>query len=244
MIVIPAINIKNSKCVKLKMGKMKNITVFSNDPQKVAEDWFSKGASLIHIIDLDGAIKGKPVNNKLIVSIAKNHQDNLIQVGGGIRTFNSAAYYLNEGISRIILGTNAVKNPGLVAKICSAFPNRVVLALDVFEGYIKTGGWVDDTRVRPKDLLRRYDDFPLAAIVYTDISRDGMMSGINIEASLDIVNNTNFPVIVSGGVSKLKQIKELSEVSIENPGVSGVICSRSLYEKAFSLEEAIKVSQR
>ena len=243
MIIIPAIDIKNGKCFGLKKDKINSGTIFSNNPLEVAESWFSKGAELIHIIDLDGAIKGKPVNSKLILSISEKYQNKMIQVGGGIRTFDSAAKYLEAGVSRVILGTIAVKNASLLAKICSSFPNKVVLALDVLEGYIKIDGWGDETRIRPKDLLRRYDDFPLSAIIYTDISGDGMFSEVNIENAMDLARSTKFPVITSGKVSKLSQIKELVKTSPEQPGVSGVICRRSLYKKVFSLEEAIKASQ-
>lgn len=241
MIVIPAIDIKEGKCVRLREGRMSEETIFSDDPSSVAIKWFEEGAEFIHIVDLDGAIKGKPTNKKMILSIIKTLPGKSVQLGGGIRSYEEAKIYLESGVERIVIGTKAVTDPNLVSKICSEFPERVVLAVDVLDGYVKTQGWVEETAIKPKDLLRRYNHYPFAAVVYTDISRDGMMSGVNIEATFDFASDSKFPVIASGGVSSLEQIKSLSEVS-NQVSISGVICGRSLYEGAFTLKEAIETA--
>ncbi len=238
MIVIPAIDIKDGKCVRLKEGKMSQQTIFSDDPSSVAQKWFEEGAELIHIVDLDGAIKGKPVNRSIILSIIKATPDKSIQLGGGIRSYEEANFYLDSGVERIVIGTKAVTDSALISRICSKFPERVVLAVDVLDGYVKTQGWVEDTRIKPKDLLRRYYHYPFAAVVYTDISKDGMMNGVNIEATFDFASESKFPVIASGGVSSLEQIKNLSQ-TFNQISIAGVICGRALYEGVFTLKEAI-----
>lgn len=240
MLVIPAIDIKSGKCVRLKEGKMDQETIFSEDPLDMAMQWFSKGAEILHVVDLDGAIQGKPVNYEIILKIASEFEHKTIQVGGGIRNLESASLYLDSGISRIVTGTSAVKEPEILYKVSSVYPDSIVLALDAYDGRLKTEGWVEESTIKPLDLIRSLSDIKLSAIIYTDISKDGMMSGPNIEATLDLARKTSVPVIASGGVSSLNHIRALSNSSVD---LEGVICGRSLYEKAFTLEEAILEAQ-
>ena len=240
MIVIPAIDLKDGKCVRLREGKMDEVSVFSDDPLQTSKIWFSQGAELLHIVDLDGAVAGRPINDKSILSIAKEFPDKRIQVGGGIRDFSSAAHYIENGISRVIIGTAAVKDPEMLREFCNEYPGQLILGVDSLNGYVKTDGWIQSSKFKPEELLSKFKDLELAGVVYTDISRDGMMSGPNFEATLSLSRETTFPVIASGGVSNLDHIKELSSSS----RIYGVICGRALYEKKFTLKEAIKVASQ
>ena len=235
MHVIPAIDLKNGKCVRLKEGRMDEETIFSEDPLSVAESWFSQGAEILHVVDLDGAVQGKPINQDIIFSIAKNFPLKRIQVGGGIRNLTSASEYLDAGIERVIMGTTAVDNPEVLKEFCAEYPNRLVIGIDALDGLVKTQGWLQGSTMTPLELVKEFEGHEIAAIVFTDISKDGMMAGPNIEATYDLANQTNIPVIASGGVSSLSHIKELSACKI----ISGVICGRALYENTFSLEEAL-----
>ena len=241
MLVIPAIDIKSGKCVRLKEGKMDQETIFSEDPLGMARQWFAKGAEILHVVDLDGAIQGKPINYEIILKIASEFQHKTIQVGGGIRNLESASLYLDSGISRVVMGTSAVKEPEILHKVSSVYPNGIVLALDVYDGKLKTEGWVEESSITPLDLINSLSDIKISAIIYTDISKDGMMSGPNVKATLELARKTIVPVIASGGVSSLDHIRELSNSSVELEGIS---CGRSLYEKAFTLEEAILEAQK
>tara|TARA_B100000809_G_scaffold180129_1_gene177764 strand:+ start:2713 stop:3435 length:723 start_codon:yes stop_codon:yes gene_type:complete len=240
MLVIPAIDIKSGKCVRLKEGKMDQETIFSKDPLGMARQWFAKGAEILHVVDLDGAIQGKPINYEIILKIASEFQHKTIQVGGGIRNLESASLYLDSGISRVVMGTSAVKEPEILHKVSSVYPNGIVLALDVYDGKLKTEGWVEESSITPLDLINSLSDIKISAIIYTDISKDGMMSGPNVKATLELARKTIVPVIASGGVSSLDHIRELSNSSVD---LEGIICGRSLYEKAFTLEEAILEAQ-
>jgi len=240
MLVIPAIDIKSGKCVRLKEGKMDQETIFSEDPLGMARQWFAKGAEILHVVDLDGAIQGKPINYEIILKIASEFQHKTIQVGGGIRNLESASLYLDSGISRVVMGTSAVKEPEILHKVSSVYPNGIVLALDVYDGKLKTEGWVEESSITPLDLINSLSDIKISAIIYTDISKDGMMSGPNVKATLELARKTIVPVIASGGVSSLDHIRELSNSSVD---LEGIICGRSLYEKAFTLEEAILEAQ-
>tara|TARA_B100000214_G_scaffold177453_1_gene127709 strand:- start:909 stop:1628 length:720 start_codon:yes stop_codon:yes gene_type:complete len=235
MHVIPAIDLKNGKCVRLKEGKMDEETIFSEDPLSVAESWFSHGAEILHLVDLDGAVQGKPINQNIIFSIAKNFASKRIQVGGGIRDITSASEYLDAGIERVIMGTSAVDNPEFLKEFCAEYPNRLVIGIDALDGLVKTQGWLQGSNMTPLELVKEFEGHAIAAIIFTDISKDGMMAGPNIEATYDLAKQTSIPVIASGGVSSLSHIKELSDCKI----ISGVICGRALYENAFSFEEAL-----
>ena len=237
MIVIPAIDLKNGKCVRLREGKMEEETIFSEDPISTAGSWFSQGAEILHIVDLDGAVNGQPMNQEIIFSIIAEFPEKRIQIGGGIRSFESASEYLNEGIERVIMGTSAVEEPDMLKDFCSKFPNRLVLGIDALDGVVKTQGWLKGSGISPSELIKKFEDDPIAAIIFTDISKDGMMIGPNIEATSDLANQTKIPVIASGGVSSLDHIIQLED----KKNISGVICGRALYEKAFTYEDVLEV---
>ena len=237
MIVIPAIDLKNGKCVRLREGKMDEETIFSEDPISTAGSWFSQGAEILHIVDLDGAVNGQPMNQEVIFSIIAEFPEKRIQIGGGIRSFESASEYLNEGIERVIMGTSAVEEPDMLKDFCGKFPNRLVLGIDALDGVVKTQGWLKGSGISPSELIKKFEDDPVAAIIFTDISKDGMMIGPNIEATSDLANQTKIPVIASGGVSTLDHITQLAD----HQNISGVICGRALYEKAFTYSEVLEV---
>ena len=239
MNIIPAIDLKEGKCVRLKEGKMDQETVFSEEPVSMAKFWFSQGAEILHIVDLDGAVHGKPLNEDIILSICKEFPYKRIQVGGGIRTFETAKGYLENGIDRVIMGTSAVEDPEMLKSFCRAYPNRVVLGIDALDGYVKTQGWLKGSDLTPIQLVKSFEDLPLASIIFTDISKDGMMAGPNIEATSDLARSTKIPVIASGGVSSLLHIKRLAEQEV----ISGAICGRALYEKVFTYAEAQKTAR-
>ena len=236
MLVIPAIDLKEGKCVRLREGKMDEETIFSDDPLSTAASWFSQGAELLHIVDLDGAVSGKPMNQEIIFDIASQFPEKRIQIGGGIRNFQSASLYLEQGIERVIMGTAAVEDPEMLKEFCNSYPNRLVLGIDALHGQVKTQGWLKGSSVTPLELVKDFDGEPIAAVIFTDISKDGMMSGPNVKATLELAQQTDIPVIASGGVSSLEHIRQLSHENI----LAGAICGRALYENAFSFLEAVE----
>ena len=236
MIVIPAIDLKEGKCVRLREGKMDEETIFSEDPLLTAGSWFSQGAELLHIVDLDGAVQGKPINHQIIFEIASQFSDKRIQIGGGIRNFESASQYLEKGIERVIMGTSAVEHPEMLKDFCNRYPHRLVLGIDALDGLVKTQGWLKESSITPVQLVQKFERDPIAAIIFTDISKDGMMMGPNITATLELAEQTNIPVIASGGVSSLEHINQLAHQKI----IEGVICGRALYENSFSYSEALE----
>ena len=177
MIVIPAIDLKNGKCVRLREGKMDEETIFSEDPISTAGSWFSQGAEILHMVDLDGAVEGKPMNQEIIFSIVAEFPEKRIQIGGGIRSFESASEYLNEGIERVIMGTSAVEHPEMLKDFCNRYPHRLVLGIDALDGLVKTQGWLKESSITPVQLVQKFEEDPIAAIIFTDISKDGMMMG-------------------------------------------------------------------
>ena len=240
MLVIPAIDLKEGKCVRLREGKMDEETIFSDDPLSTAASWFSQGAELLHIVDLDGAVSGKPMNQEIIFDIASQFPEKRIQIGGGIRNFQSATKYLEQGIERVIMGTAAVEDPEMLREFCNSYPNRLVLGIDALHGQVKTQGWLKDSSITPLELVKDFDGEPIAAVIFTDISKDGMMSGPNVNATLELAKQTDIPVIASGGVSSLEHLKQLSNENI----LFGAICGRALYESAFTYSEALEVVGR
>ena len=237
MLVIPAIDLKDGKCVRLREGKMDEETVFSEDPLSMARSWFSQGAEILHIVDLNGAVEGRPINQDIIFTIALDFPDKRIQIGGGIRNFDSASKYLDKGIERVIMGTSAVEEPDMLKDFCNQYPNRLVLGIDALDGIVKTQGWLKGSGITPLDLIKKFEGDSIAAIIFTDISKDGMMGGPNIQATADLARKTNIPVIASGGVSNLDHLTQLANEEI----ISGVICGRALYEKSFTYAEALEV---
>lgn len=239
MLIIPAVDIKNGKCVRLFQGRLDSETVFSDDPAAMAKRWENEGAEIIHVIDLDGAVEKSPKNLSSIERIIESVEA-YIQVGGGIRTAKTAKMYLDLGVKRVIIGTEAIKNPNFVKDACKAFPDQIVVGIDARDGLVAIEGWTETTRIKAVDLARRFEDCGVAAINFTDIHRDGMETGPNIEATRRIAEAVSIPVVASGGVSTIEDIKKL--MPLEAVGVVGVITGRALYSGSLSLKEAIEVS--
>jgi phosphoribosylformimino-5-aminoimidazole carboxamide ribotide isomerase len=228
MLLIPAIDLKDGKCVRLRQGRMDDETVFSDDPVDVAARWVNAGAQRLHLVDLNGAFAGKPVNGDAIRAIASAFPDLPIQVGGGIRDEPTIATYLEVGVHWCIIGTQAVKEPALVARACAAFPGRVIVGLDAKDGQVAINGWAEVTEHRVETLSRRFEDDGVEAIVYTDIGRDGMLTGPNIAATRQLADAINIPVIASGGITNLDDVRALAAVA--EPGIIGAITGRAIYE--------------
>ena len=240
MIVIPAIDLKDGQCVRLKQGRMEDSTVFSNDPVSVAGVWAAKGARRLHIVDLNGAFAGTPVNAEIVTAIAEKYPDLPIQIGGGIRTLENIRFYIDAGVSYVIIGTQAVKDPDFVRQACEAFPGKIIVGIDAMDGLVATEGWAQISEISATDLAEKFADFGVHAIVYTDIARDGMIKGVNIEATKELAEDSPIPIIASGGISKLADIAALREASESEygAGIMGVITGRAIYEGMLDLELA------
>jgi phosphoribosylformimino-5-aminoimidazole carboxamide ribotide isomerase len=241
MIVIPAIDLKEGRCVRLEQGLMERDTVFNDNPAAQALEWQRQGAELLHIVDLDGAFAGEPKNRAAIEAIV-TAIDIPTQLGGGIRDLATVEAYLSLGLSRVILGTAAQRNPELVRDACAKFPGRIVVGIDAKNGMVAVQGWAEVTGVTAVDLARTFEGYGVAAIIYTDISRDGMLQGPNLEATRALAEAISIPVIASGGVSTLKDIENL--MAIESSGVTGVITGKAVYTGAIHLAEAIALTKR
>ena len=240
MLLIPAIDLKDGKCVRLRQGRMEDDTVFADDPLEVADRWVEVGARRLHIVDLNGAFAGRPVNADAIRRIAQAHPDIPIQVGGGIRDDDAIELYLESGVSFVILGTNAVNVPHFVGDACSEFPGHIMVGLDARDGKVAIDGWSKLSNHDVIDIAQRFEREGVEAIIYTDISRDGMMTGVNIEATVNLARSINIPVIASGGVARLEDIRRLCAVA--NEGIMGAIVGRALYEGELDLAEAQRVA--
>jgi len=236
MILIPAIDLKEGHCVRLRQGNMDETTVFSDDPVSMAGKWVDQGCSRLHLVDLDGAFEGEPINADVIEEISASYPDLEIQIGGGIRSIDTVEAYLEAGVNYVIIGTMAVKRPEFVTQLCSEFPGNIIIGLDAKDGMVATHGWAEESEHEACDLARRFEDQGVAAIVYTDISRDGMMQGVNVEATSELARSISVPVIASGGVTDLDCIVKLNEV--KDSGIEGVIIGRALYERTIDLAEA------
>lgn len=229
MLLIPAIDLKEGRCVRLRQGDLDDVTVFSDDPAAMASQWLEQGARRLHLVDLNGAVAGKPKNESAIKSIIRAMGGEIpVQIGGGIRDLDTIERYLDSGISYVIIGTAAVKDPGFLRDACSAFPGNIIVGLDARDGKVATDGWSKLTRHDVLDLARKFEDYGCEAIIYTDIGRDGMLSGVNIQATVALAQHVNIPIIASGGVTDLKDIEALC--AVEDQGVEGAILGRSLYE--------------
>ena len=240
MLIIPAIDLKDGKCVRLEQGLMDKDTIFNDNPAAQALEWQNQGAELLHIVDLDGAFAGEPKNKAAIESILK--AINIpAQLGGGIRDLATIEAYLSMGLSRVIIGTAAQRNPELVKEACKKFPGRIVVGIDAKNGQVAVQGWAEVTDITAVELARKFEDCGVTAIIYTDISRDGMLQGPNLEATKALAEAVAIPVIASGGVSSLADIENL--LAIEQSGISGVITGKAVYTGAIRLAEAIALTK-
>jgi len=240
MIVIPAVDIKNGKCVRLSQGRMDAETIFSEDPAAMAERWENEGAELIHVVDLDGAIEKKPQNLVTIKAILQRvHVP--IQVGGGIRTIDTVKMFLDIGVRRVIIGTEAIRNPEMVSEACRLFPGRIVVGIDARNGLVAIEGWTHTTQIKAVDLARQFEDVGVTAINFTDIYRDGMQTGPNIPETQRLAEAISIPVVASGGVSVIEDIINL--LPLESVGVKGVITGKALYSGMLDLKRAIEVTR-
>jgi phosphoribosylformimino-5-aminoimidazole carboxamide ribotide isomerase len=240
VILIPAIDLKDGQCVRLKQGRMDEATVFSDDPVGMARHWFEQGARRLHLVDLNGAFAGEPVNGSIIRAIASAFPSLPLQIGGGIRDLLTIESYLQGGLSFVIIGTQAVKEPGFVKRACEKFPGKIIVGLDAKDGRVATGGWAHTSSMTAVELAQRFSDLGVEAIVYTDINRDGMMQGVNIEATVALAEQSKIPIIASGGVSSIVDIDALKRVckTKTGAGITGAIIGRALYEGKLDIKTA------
>ena len=237
MLLIPAIDMKDGQCVRLKQGDMDQTTVFGEDPAAMARSWVDKGARRVHLVDLNGAFAGKPKNEQAIRAVLKEVGAEVdVQLGGGIRDLDTIERYLDAGLRYVIIGTAAVKNPGFLQDACTAFGGHIIVGLDAKDGKVATDGWSKLTGHEVVDLGKKFEDYGVESIIYTDIGRDGMLSGINIDATVKLAQSLSIPVIASGGLSNLDDIRKLC--SVEDEGVEGVICGRSIYSGDLDFQAA------
>ena len=228
MLLIPAIDLKDGHCVRLKQGDMDQSTTFGEDPAVMARNWVNKGARRLHLVDLNGAFAGHPKNEMAIRKILKEVGSEIdVQLGGGIRDLDTIERYLDAGLRYVIIGTAAVKNPGFLQDACTAFGGHIIVGLDARDGKVATDGWSKLTRHDVVDLAKKYEDYGVESIIYTDIGRDGMLTGINVESTVRLAQALSIPVIASGGLSNLADIEALC--AVEDQGVEGVICGRAIY---------------
>ena len=239
MLIIPAIDLKDGQCVRLRQGLMDDSTVFSDDPVAMARRWVDAGCRRLHLVDLNGAFAGEPVNGDVVTAIAKAYPKLPVQIGGGIRSLATIEHYVRAGVDFVIIGTRAVKEPAFVAEACKAFPGKVIVGLDARDGRVATDGWAEVTEVMAADLARQFETDGVAAIVYTDIARDDMMQGVNVEATVAMARASTIPVIASGGITDMNDIRALKAVA--NQGICGAITGRAIYEGTLDVAEAQKL---
>ncbi len=242
MLLIPAIDLKGGRCVRLRQGRMDEETVFSDDPLAVAQRWVDAGTRRLHIVDLDGAVSGRPGNAEIIRSITARFPDVPVQVGGGIRDDETIQSYLDAGVTYIIIGTKAVNAPHFVADVCAEFPGRVFVGLDARHGKVATDGWSKLSHHDVVDLAQQFERDGVECIVYTDIERDGMLTGANVEATVQLAQSIKIPVIASGGIHTIDDVRALSEIADE--GIIGAITGRAIYEGSLDFQEGQRLADR
>jgi phosphoribosylformimino-5-aminoimidazole carboxamide ribotide isomerase len=237
MLLIPAIDLKDGHCVRLRQGDMNDSTVFSENPAAMARRWVDAGARRLHLVDLNGAFAGKPVKESAVKAILAEVGDEIpVQLGGGIRDLDTIERYLDDGLSYIIIGTAAVKNPGFMRDACSAFGGHIIVGLDAKDGKVATDGWSKMSGHEVIDLAKKFEGYGVESIIYTDIGRDGMMGGVNIEATVRLAQAVKIPIIASGGLHNLADVEALC--AVQDEGIEGVICGRSIYEGTLDLASA------
>ena len=235
MIIFPAIDLKDGKCVRLYKGDFNKTTIFNSSPYNQALQFKKKGFTHLHLVDLDGALKGRSKNKKVIIKIIKNTNLN-VQLGGGIRTLKQISFWIKNGVSTVVVGTMAVKNPKILKKACDLFPGRIAVAIDVRNDFLAIKGWVEQTRIKFIDFVKKLENFGVSKVIYTDINRDGTKTGVNIGKLKKIINTVNIPVVASGGVSNITDIKKLSSID----QLEGVIVGKAIYDKTISLNKLLK----
>ena len=240
MIIIPAIDLKDGQCVRLRKGIMEDTTVFSNNPTEMASKWVAEGARRLHLVDLNGAFEGKPINADCVNEITKSFPNLPVQIGGGIRDLQTANAYIEAGISYLIIGTMAVTNPDFVEKLCDEFPNKIIVGLDANNGLVATDGWAKQTDIDVVELSKKYEQYGVNSIVYTDIARDWMMQGVNVEATANLAKKTSIPIIASGGITNLDDIAALLKNA--HHGIMGAITGRAIYEGQLDFNDAQTMS--
>jgi phosphoribosylformimino-5-aminoimidazole carboxamide ribotide isomerase len=236
VLIIPAIDLKDGECVRLRQGRMEDSTVFAGKPVDMAARWVDAGARRLHLVDLNGAFAGEPVNGGVVKDIAKAYPDLPIQIGGGIRSGETIEAYLKAGVEYVIIGTKAVKEPDFVTEMCQQFPGHIIVGIDAKKGLVATDGWAEVTEVNAEDLAKRFESDGVSAIVYTDIDRDGMMQGVNVEATVAMAQASSIPIIASGGITNMDDIVALNKVA--HQGILGAITGRAIYEGTLDVAEA------
>ena len=240
MILYPAIDLKDGRCIRLKKGDLKNITFYNPNPIDQAQNFVSMGAEWIHIVDIDGAFQGKSQNHNIFIDIKKRFNC-FLQVGGGIRTFETVDYLLSNSIDRIVLGTISLEKKNLFEKICKAFPGKIAVGVDAKKGFVATEGWAKTSKVKVHDIIKQYEDSGVAAIIFTDIEKDGVLKGVSFDQLQSVLDQTSLKVIASGGVSGFEDLKKLKKISEGKKNLDGVIVGRAIYEKKIDVNKAIKI---
>ena len=234
----PAIDIKDGKFIRLKQGRLDEVTVYGDNPVEIAKKFSEAGAKWIHVVDIDGAFKGKSINQKVILDIKKNSKTK-IQVGGGIRTQESASFYLNNGIDRVVLGTIALENPKIIEQLCENYPGRIAVGIDAKKGMVATEGWSKTSTIEVGKLSKLYENIGVSCVIFTDIEKDGLMEGVSLNQLKNLLKNTKLNVIASGGVSSLNDLKKLK--SLDKKNLIGVISGKAIYENKFSVNKAVEI---